>query len=602
MNETNATAGGPFDWDGYCRDGSNGGNGNSSTETAAICALWERIASTTNDSEDAVRGDSDDGGGDGDDDVRITLRDVTTLFHLLGGVLILWTIVGYTMRLAGKGRTSFTKDNLTKSLAATPLASLVAFYLFGYAFAFGPAASSKADRRNFVGIRYRALRGVPDDDDSYSSYATFYVQASYCLSSTGIWTGTIAERGHMALFFYGTAFLAAWVYPVVAHALWSPNGVLSAYLTSSSSSSSSNDALYHGMGVIDLQGSGVVHMTGGVAAFVAAKILKPRTGRFHDPTTGIKLDHPTRYRVHSVGLQALGTFFFWMGSYGPVFLYDSARVASLVAINTTLAAGTAGLVGLFADAFLSSTLTGLPEYHLPFALHGAETGLASIAAGAAVVEPWAAAVIGAVAGTIHVLSHRLVEGWKFFRVDDIVDAVPVHGYGGMWGLLSVSIFAKGTLLERAGLPSDVLVGLAYGFMPNIKFLLVQLTGLAFILGWVSINTAFVCFVLKFLGILREEIVPDGKEVKVDDNNHETSSNDGNNEDDHHGADPSGTKAPVDHDDDDDEHKEDVDDSSANYLSDDIDPDDDVELQEALQKRNEKYSRGRNKTEGLDQNL
>mmetsp|Transcript_25528 Transcript_25528/g.48353 ORF Transcript_25528/g.48353 Transcript_25528/m.48353 type:complete len:610 (+) Transcript_25528:34-1863(+) len=598
-NEINATTG-LFDWDAYCgffrRDDENetdtnttellvgagdGINSNNNTEAAAICALFERY--------------NDDTQGDEDENVvRITLDDVTILFQLVGGILLLWMAASYPMRLAGNCRTVYAKDSLTKSLAAAPFTAMAAFYFFGYAFAFGPAISSKTHRRNFVGVHYRGLNGAPDD-----IHTMFFIQTAYCLASTGIWTGAVAERGHMALFFYGTLFLAAWVYPVVAHTLWSTNGLLSAYLMTSSE----DYDLYHDMGVIDLHGSGVVHMTGGVAAFLAAKILKPRTGRFHDPETGKKLDRPTKYAAHSVGLQALGTFLFWMGSYGAVFVYDNAHVAALVAVNTTLAAGMAGFVGLFADSFLSSALTGLPEYHLLFALHGAETGLVSIAAGAAIVEPWAAAAIGAIAGLIYVGSHRLVEELKFFRVDDIVNAVPVHGYGGMWGLVSVAIFAQESLLEQAGFPSDVFVGLVYG-LSNLKFLLVQLAGLGFILGWVSINMAFLCFVLRFLGIIRDDIVPgdedkeEDEEVKDGEENDETSSNDGNNDDEDHDADPTENEPYVD----DDDEEEMVDDSSANYLSDDLDPDDDVELQEALHKRNEKFSNSTKETEGLNQFL
>lgn len=514
------------------------------TEAAAICALLERLPSNDQSEDDGTM-----------------MIDVSVVLKLLGGLLILLISASYPMRLAGNGQTAYVKDSLTKSLAASPFTALIAFYFFGYAFAFG--TSGKDYRRNFVGKSYHALNGLSDD-----LHTTFFVRMAYCLASSGIWTGTVVERGHMALFFYGSLWFAAWVYPVVAHTLWSENGLLSAYLTA--------DDLYHDMGVIDVHGAGVVHMTGGVAAFIAGKILQPRKGRFHDPETGKKLDHPTHYATHSEGLQALGTFLFWVGSYGPLFLYDNADVAALAAVNITLAAGFGGFFSFFADAFLVSALTGVPEYHLMFALHGAETALVSISAAAAIVEAWAAATIGLIGGLIYVGSHRLVEEFKFFRVDDIVDAVPVHGYGGMWGLMSVAIFARGALLEQAGFVSDEFVGLVYAPLANLKFLLIQVAGLAFILGWVAINMAFVCFVLKLIGILREEVKGDEDEELKDRNDEgDTSSNNENNED--QALDPTEDEPPVD--DDDEDESEDGDDDSGEY-----DTEDDLEFQEALKKR------------------
>jgi len=102
-----------------------------------------------------------------------------------------------------------------------------------------------------------------------------------------------------------SVFLTAFVYPVVVHAIWNRNGFLSAF---------SDDPLL-GIGMIDFAGSGVVHMTGGCTALVAAIILGPRVGRFYD-ADGNVLPEPVDFPAHSVALQVLGIFILWFGWYG----------------------------------------------------------------------------------------------------------------------------------------------------------------------------------------------------------------------------------------------------------------------------------------------
>lgn len=118
----------------------------------------------------------------------------------------------------------------------------------------------------------------------------------------------------------------------MAHAFWSSHGFLS---------NAAADPLW-GCGIVDLAGSGPVHMLGGVCALVAAIILGPRMGRFHDKD-GNLLDEPNDIPPHSVTLQMLGTFCLWFGWYGfnpgsVLFISNanSGEVAALVAVNTTL--------------------------------------------------------------------------------------------------------------------------------------------------------------------------------------------------------------------------------------------------------------------------
>ena len=144
----------------------------------------------------------------------------------------------------------------------------------------------------------------------------------------------------------------------VAHAFWSANGFLS---------NTAGEPLW-GAGIIDLAGSGPVHMCGGVAAFVAAIILGPRLGRFYDED-GVALDEPREFPPHSVPLQFLGTFCLWFGWYGfnpgstlKISTEQSGEVAALVTANTTLAACAGAVAAMFFANWWDIRQTGIAQW------------------------------------------------------------------------------------------------------------------------------------------------------------------------------------------------------------------------------------------------
>lgn len=131
---------------------------------------------------------------------------------------------------------------------------------------------------------------------------SWFFQFTFACALSSIVAGTIAERTQMKAYLIYSSFLAGFVYPVVAHAIWSTNGFLSKFAT---------EPLW-GSGAIDMAGSGAVHMTGGVGALVGTLILGPRIGRFYDQD-GVPLDEPVTFTPHSAALQFLGTFALWFG-------------------------------------------------------------------------------------------------------------------------------------------------------------------------------------------------------------------------------------------------------------------------------------------------
>ena len=157
----------------------------------------------------------------------------------------------------------------------------------------------------FCGINNFALGMLPPAD-----YKTFFFQWAFAATAATIVAGSIAERCKLEAYFVYSIFLTGWVYPIITRAVWYEKGWLSAFM--SPTSEGFQPFPLFGIGMVDFAGSGVVHLTGGTFALVAAIILGPRMGRFRD-AAGKKLVKPNEMRGHSVSLQVLGAFILWFG-------------------------------------------------------------------------------------------------------------------------------------------------------------------------------------------------------------------------------------------------------------------------------------------------
>jgi ammonium transporter, Amt family len=187
-----------------------------------------------------------------------------------------------------------------------------------------------------------------------------------------------------------------------------------------------------GHGAVDFAGSGVVHATGGWAALALAMVLGPRIGKFNkDGSANAIPGHNIPYVV--IGTMIL--LFGWMGFNPGSTLGATDLRIGLVAVNTLLAA----CVGFVMAMIITNAKYGKPD--ISMSCNGMLAGLVAITAGCAFVAPWAAVVIGGVAGTLVVYS---VAFFDRRLVDDPCGAISVHGVNGAWGVLSVGLFADGT--------------------------------------------------------------------------------------------------------------------------------------------------------------
>lgn len=387
---------------------------------------------------------------------------VDKMYVLISGFMVFLMQCGFAMLTAGSVRTKNVKNVLIKNLLDACVGAL-AYYLFGYAFAYGTESP-------FIGTRQFALsKGWSTD------FTFFFFQWTFAATAATIVSGSVAERTSFYAYLGYAFFLTAFVYPVVSHWVWG-KGFLSNIF---------------GIGMIDFAGCSVVHMVGGVAGLVGAILVGPRAGRFVDgkvqPMPG-----------HSSSLATLGTFLLWFGWYG--FNPGSALgitgglflVVERCAVTTTLAAASGGLTTLVVRKLLDGI------FDLISTLNGVLAGLVAITASCAFVEPYAALVIGSIGALVYIAA---TESLLKMKIDDPLEAFPIHGATGLWGCIAAGLFNRRVLQKRAGIQDDA-AGLLYGGRNAGKLLGINLLGCLIITAWTVALIGAFFLIMKATNLLR----------------------------------------------------------------------------------------------------
>jgi len=302
-----------------------------------------------------------------------------------------------------------------------------------------------------------------------SAFCIFLFQMVFMDTALTIPTGAMAERWKLSAFVIYAFVASGLIYPVFGCWAWG-GGWLSAL--------GKTTGLGHGY--VDFAGSGVVHLTGGVMAFVGALVLGPRIGKY---VRGKAQALPG----HNAPMAVLGCFilaFGWFGFNAGSTLAGTDLRISVVATNTMLASAS--------GAFLAYLVTWR-KYRRPdlsMAVNGMLAGMVAITAPCAFVNAPCAVLIGAVAGVLVVAAALFVE--NTLKIDDPVGAIAVHGVNGMWGLVALGLFADGTYGSgwNGGAATGV-TGLLYG---DASQLLAQLAGIGANLLWVG-GSSFALFKL-----------------------------------------------------------------------------------------------------------
>jgi len=290
----------------------------------------------------------------------------------------------------------------------------------------------------------------------------FLFQMVFMDTATTIVTGAAAERWKFAAFSVSTFFLAAITYPLYGN--WAWGGGWTSQL-------GANYGLGHGY--CDFAGSGVVHAVGGMTALAVSMIIGPRIGKY------TRNGRPNPMPGHDMTMVLLGCFilaFGWFG-FNPGSTLGASGNGNLrigsIAVNTMLA----GCTGSIASLLYMWIRFGKPDASM--AGNGLLAGLVAITAPSGFVNTVGAAIIGFAAGMIVCASVEFVE--RILRVDDPVGAISVHGTCGLWGVISVGLFADGTS-NYAGSWNGVNGGVTGLFYGDPGQLVAQLIGCATLVG------------------------------------------------------------------------------------------------------------------------
>jgi Amt family ammonium transporter len=292
----------------------------------------------------------------------------------------------------------------------------------------------------------------------------FLFQMVFMDTALTIVTGACAERWKFLTFSVSSVLMGAITYPLFANWAWG-GGWLAQLGTN----------LGLGKGYADFAGSGVVHAVGGVTALAVAMIVGPRIGKFNrDGSANAILGHDISAVLIGCFILAFGWFGFNPGSTLGASGAGCLRIGS-VAVNTMLA----GCTGTFGALLYMWVFKGKPDASM--SANGLLAGLVAITAPSGFVNPVASGFIGLVAGVLVCVSVAFVE--NTLKVDDPVGAISVHGAGGLWGVLSVGLFADGASNYGGawnGVTGSV-TGLFYG---DASQLVAQLVGIGTLIGFV----------------------------------------------------------------------------------------------------------------------
>jgi Amt family ammonium transporter len=290
-------------------------------------------------------------------------------------------------------------------------------------------------------------------------------------------TGALAERWKFSSFFLFSLLVGSFIYPIYACWMWGGGWLAQLGL---------NFKLGHG--AVDFAGSSVVHMQGGVMALVTAWLMGPRIGKYDSE------GRPRPILGHHIPMVMTGTFilaFGWFGFNAGSAMAGTNHRIGLIAVNTMLASGAGALV---------STLYLWVRFGKPdpsMMCNGLLAGLVAITAPCAFVAPWAAVLIGAIAG---LLSDWSVFFWERRGIDDPVGAISVHGVSGLWGCIAIGLFADGTFTGANGMYNGIAGGVRGMFYGDSSQLTAQLIAAVtcFIWNFVVAGLGFV-LIGKLLG-------------------------------------------------------------------------------------------------------
>jgi len=330
---------------------------------------------------------------------------LNTLLFLIGGFLVMWMAAGFAMLESGLVTSKSVSTIAAKNIGLYAISGLM-FWLVGYNLAYG------IPEGGFIGS-FLPWSDASSIETGYSDGSDWFFQMVFCATTCSIVSGTLAERIKIWPFFLFCALLAGVIYPIEMGWQWGGGHLAAA-------------------GFSDFAGSTLVHSAGAAAALAGALLLGPRLGRFKESGEPATMEP---FASSSIPLATLGVFILWMGWFGfnggsqlALGTFEDSTAVATIFINTNLAA----CAGVMACAIISRLVSGKTD--VVMMLNGALGGLVAITAEPLAPSPMLAIFIGAVGGLIVVLTIPMLDK---FKIDDVVGAIPVHLFAGIWGTIAV---------------------------------------------------------------------------------------------------------------------------------------------------------------------
>jgi ammonium transporter, Amt family len=408
------------------------------------------------------------------------VNPINTVWTLLAAFLVFGMQVGFTMLEAGFCRSRETVNVLMECIVDTCLCGIL-FYAWGFAFMFSHG-------NGLIGLNWFFLQGAPATYETTGvAFLAFWLfQFAFADTCSTITSGAMIGRTAWVGDLVYSVGVSGFIYPIIGHWAWGPDGFLATM------GSAGNFLPWVGTSFHDFAGSTVVHTIGGFIALAGSLVLGPRLGR------RFKRDGGGPMLPHDLTIAAAGGLILWFGWYGfnPGSTLSAMDYAGIgrVAANTTLAACSAGITAMFAAYMLSR------KWDVSFTVNGFLAGLVAITCPCYWVSPLGAILLGGVAGVIVVWGVELLE---WLRIDDPIGAVPVHGICGIWGTLSLGLFASGEFGATGPFAADnsaPLKGLFYG--GGFQVLIAQALGSLIITVSTFVVALALMYAVNAMGILR----------------------------------------------------------------------------------------------------
>ena len=416
--------------------------------------------------------------------LEFVTSNIFGVWFLIGVAFVFWMQAGFAMVETGFTRAKNAGNILMKNLMDFCIGTVM-FIIIGFGIFLG---------EDLVGIIGKPGFDIFTDYANFD-WSNFVFNLVFCATAATIVSGAMAERTRFISYCVYSAVISAVIYPVEAHWTWGGGWLAK-------------------IGFHDFAGSNCIHMVGGICGLIGAAMVGPRIGKFIRDKSG-KVTKIGAFPGHNLPIGCLGVFILWLGWYG----FNGAAATTIdelasVFVTTTIAPSVATLVAMI----VTWVKYGKPDVSM--CLNASLAGLVAVTAPCDVCDAFGAIVIGAVSGVLVIFGVWLLD--NKLHIEDPVGAVAVHCVNGIWGTISVGLFATSSapafaraIGDGVNFGSNQIAGEGLFYGGGFKQLGIQLLGMGSTALWTAVTIAITFFIIKKtlgLRVSREEEM-EGLDVK-----------------------------------------------------------------------------------------